>query len=147
MAKPCKFCGSLKHTGFNCQKRERKPMNKVSQKRLDNPPPQKTRKPMNKSGKSAKKHTATSSLWKKLNPPDHSGYWYCLIGGAALSDKQDSGVLQINVCHKLSKARRKDLQEDQNNLFPGCQAHNKEQGSRSLEEYLEGPHQIRCGDF
>lgn len=144
MSKPCKFCGGTDHTGFTCRNRERKPMNKISKKRLENPPPPKIRKPMNKVGKSAKKHAKTSNTWKELNPPDHQGYWYCLIGGAALSDKSDSEVLPLNVCHKQSKARRKDLQEDQSNLFPGCPGHNKEQGSKSLEEYLAGPHKINC---
>ena len=30
--------------------------------------------------------------WKAANPADHAGYWYCVIGGGALSDGRADAV-------------------------------------------------------
>lgn len=148
MSKPCQWCGSSEHTQFYCYKKPRKPIAKISKKRLENPKPKKPQKPINKVGKRAIKWQETSKLWKQENPPDPwTGFWYCKVGGAPLSDKANSEALRLNLCHNYSRARRPDLAFELSNIFPGCQRHNKEQGSKSLEEYLNGPHSFSCGNF
>lgn len=99
-------------------------------------------------GKKALLWKETSRLWKQANPPDDYGHWYCKVGGSPLTDKaSDETALRLNLCHDLSRARRPDMAYNLDNIFPGCQRHNKEQGSKSLDEYLKGPHSEFCGNF
>jgi len=147
MAKACKWCGSDLHTQFYCFKKPRKEIVRVSRRRLENPPEKKKYKPLNSVGPRARKWNETSKQWKIANPPDANGFWYCRVGGSALTDKRNVDALRLNLCHDLSRARRPDLAFDLNNIFPGCQRHNKEQGSRSLEEYLASSHSPFCADF
>lgn len=146
MSKLCRWCGSSEHTQFYCYKKPRKQIAKISKKRLENPKPIKQKKPIKKIGKRAIKWRETSKEWKKLNPPNEYGYWHCKVGGALLSDKQDE-VLRLNLCHDKSRARHPSLAFELSNIFPGCPRHNKEQGSKDLDEYLGGPHSFSCGNF
>lgn len=147
MPKICKWCGSKEHTQFYCYQKPRKAIAKVSKKRLENPKPKKTSKPINKVGKKAKAWTLTSKEWKIANPPDSYCFWYCRVGGSALTDKRDVDAFRLNLCHDLSRARRPDLANEISNIYPGCQKHNKAMGSTSFEEYMSGDHDSRCGDF
>lgn len=89
----------------------------------------------------------TSKQWKIENLPDHDGYWYCKVGGGALTDgKQDAlGGLPFNLCHDIARARDNTKKHDFANLYPGCPYHNRDQGSRSLAEYRESNPRKRCG--
>lgn len=148
--KICPYCVKKGHSGFYCRNKPYKPIPKVSKKRLENPAIPKKQKPIKRVGKYGKKWEETKVLWKKENPSDQSGFWYCTIGGAALSDGRNSeasGCFRLNVCHNKSRARSKKLAYDLNNLFPGCPKHNKRQGSKSLEEYLKQENDLKCGNF
>lgn len=146
--KICKICNVKGHSKFYCPNKPYKPIPKVSAKRLANPPAPKPKKPINKVGKKAIAWAQTSKEWKKQNPPDRwTGFWYCKIGGAALSDKSDSEALRLNLCHDKSRARHPELANELTNIFPGCQRHNKEQGSRSFDEYIASRPTPFCGDF
>jgi hypothetical protein len=147
--KICQICQELGHSKFYCRKKPFTLIAKISKKRLENPKPKKAPKAIAKVGKKGKEWIATSKEWKKQNPPDYQGYWYCKIGGAALTDgKHDTaGGLQLNLCHDVSRARDSTLANDLNNIFPGCQAHNKDQGSRTYNEYMATNPVVRCGNF
>lgn len=147
MAKPCKWCQSPLHTQFYCFKKPRKAIVRIPRRDIDEPRPKKKNKPLNKIGPRARKWNETSKLWKQANPPDSNGFWYCRVGGSALTDKRDIEAFRLNICHDQSRARRPDMAFDLENLFPGCQKHNKEQGSLSLEEYLASSHAPFCADF
>lgn len=143
----CRICESRDHTAFRCRLKQFKPIPKVSKKRLQNPVEKKPPKPINKIGKKAKAWRSTSSLWKKENPPDYKGFWYCKIGNAPLSDKGEDGALQLNLCHDISRARNSKMANELSNIFPGCQRHNREQGSKSLQEYLSTNYAKTCGNY
>lgn len=148
--KTCKICGEKGHSKFYCKKKPFKPIARVSKKRLENPEKYaKTKivKPINKVGKRAKQWSATSREWKTLNPPDSMGYWYCFIGQAPVTDKSELPGYRLNLCHDESRARRPDLAFELSNIYPGCQKHNKDMGSKNLEEYLASNPDMRCGDF
>lgn len=89
----------------------------------------------------------TSNEWKRNNPATHEGYWFCIVGGYALTDgNQDAvGGLRLNLDHNDSRARRPDRKYDLSNLNPICSKHNREKGSQSLTEYLETNPNKRCG--
>lgn len=146
--KICPICAELGHSKFYCRNKPFKPIAKISKKRLLNPVEKPKPKPINKVGKKAKQWIVTSKEWKILNPPDHQGYWYCKVGGAALTDsKQDSiGGLKLNLCHDVSRARDSTLSNDLYNIFPGCQTHNRGQGSMTLLEYLATDYIRHCGN-
>lgn len=148
MSRPCKWCDSREHTQFYCRQKPRKPIPKISKKRLANPPEPKPKKPIKAKGKKANQLDKTSKEWKEVNPPDFQGYWYCKVGGAALTDgKQDTiGGLRLNLCHDISRARDSTKSFNLDNIFPGCGRHNKEQGSKSLEEYLSTNYIKMCGN-
>lgn len=89
----------------------------------------------------------TTNEWKKLNPPSHEGYYFCVVGHSALSDgKSDTiGGLQFNLDHDDSRARRPDRKYDLTNLNPICPRHNREKGSRTLKQYLDSKPSLKCG--
>lgn len=147
MAKACKWCKSPLHTAFYCFKKPRKEIVRVSRRSLSTSFKVKKQKAINKIGPRARQWNKTSKLWKQTNPPDSRGFWYCRVGGAALTDKKDVEALRLNICHIESRARRPDLAFNLDNLFAGCPLHNKEQGSRSLKEYLASSHSPFCADF
>lgn len=75
------------------------------------------------------KWAKTRKEWIKRNPPNHQGYWYCVIGGKAL-DKYE-----MTLDHAIPRGRAPHLRHDLSNLNPMCQKHNFLKGSKSLEEY------------
>ena len=85
--------------------------------------------------------------WKNSHPPDFAGYWYCVIGGAALTDgQQDSlGGLQFNLGHDISRSRDPGSRLDTTRHRPICPKHNREQGSLSFAEYRAKKPSLRCG--
>ena len=145
--KKCPYCLEIGHSGYYCKKKPYKPIAKISKKRLLNPV-KKVYKPINKIGKKAKEWEKTKKEWKKLNPPDYYGYYYCKVGGYALTDYSfnNSGLI-LNICHDKSRARFPELAFNLDNLFPGCQKHNKNQGSMDLDEFLETNPDLKCGNF
>lgn len=89
----------------------------------------------------------TKNDWKDENPPDHMGYWYCVIGYGALTDgRRDAlGGLPLNLDHDISRVRDGTRRYDHDNLNPMCPRHNREKGSRSLYEYRQSNPKKRCG--
>ena len=148
--KVCKICGKLGHSQFYCKEKPYKQIAKVSRKRLASPEKPKINKPIRKVGKYGKMWEDTKKKWKEENPPDDSGFWYCKVGGAPLSDNKRityGYYYNLNICHDKSRAHHKSLAYELSNLFPGCQRHNKDQGSKTLAEYLSKDHTIECGDY
>ena len=91
-------------------------------------------------GKEQKRWIATRKEWIKNNPPDYGGYWYCIVGGRALTDKlseQEYGALLLTLDHNIPRSRAPELRHHLGNLNPMCPYHNSKKGSRSLEEYLK----------
>lgn len=149
MSKNCKWCDSKQHTQFYCRQKPHKPIPKISKKRLANPPEPKARKPIKAKGKKANQWDKTSEDWKKVNPPDFQGYWYCKIGGAALVDGKSNtvGGLRLNLCHNIARSRDSTQSFNLDNIFPGCQFHNKLQGSKSLKEFLDSKPNLNCRNY
>ncbi len=73
-SKPCKWCGDTRHFSFQCFKNpNRKPLTSSKNK---------VAKPLRRTAikqKVDEKWEATKKLWFSLNPPDHSGYYYCQL--------------------------------------------------------------------
>ena len=86
-------------------------------------------------------------LWKIANPPDFTGYWYCFIGGGALSDGQSDtmGGLRFNLGHDESRTRNRAKRLHTNKCRPICPYHNRGQGSRTFKEYKATDPRKRCG--
>lgn len=86
-------------------------------------------------------------LWKIANPPDFAGYWYCVIGGGALTDgKSDSlGGLPFNLGHDESRARNRSNALNTARHRPICPYHNRGQGSKTFAEYRATNPRKRCG--
>lgn len=150
--KVCKICEKIGHSRYYCKEKGFKQVkytastNKVSQRAPKKPT---ISKPIRKSGKYGEKWVSTKKEWKKLNPPDENGFWYCKVGGSALIDHNYSdfpGAYALNVCHDISRARSRSKAYDIDNLFPGCQRHNKLQGSKSLKEFLRSKPNLQCGN-
>lgn len=87
------------------------------------------------------------SEWKDNHPPDHAGYWYCTIGGGALSDgkRYAMGGYTFNLGHDTSRARSSATKYDTSKCEPICPKHNREQGSMTFEEYRDTNPSKRCG--
>ena len=147
--KICEICSELGHSKHYCRKRIYKSIPKISKKRLLNPKHNKVYKPINKKGKKAKAWDLFIPTWKENNPCDENGYWYCKIGGFALTDgKQDNlGGLILNLGHDISRTRDSTKITDLNNVYAICQKHNKLQGSMSFDEFLETNPDLKCGNF
>jgi 5-methylcytosine-specific restriction endonuclease McrA len=80
----------------------------------------------------------TRRKWIKKNPADFQGYWYCVVGGGALT--KDTLTLD----HNISRSRDPSLRHDLTNLFPMCGKHNFLKGSRSLKEYNDSKPDLKC---
>ena len=85
--------------------------------------------------------------WKAANPADHAGYWYCVIGGGALSDGRTDAVggLPFNLGHDISRARNSAIKYDTTRHKPICPKHNRGQGSMTFEQYRAKNPSKRCG--
>ena len=87
------------------------------------------------------------AAWKLENPPDHAGYWYCFIGGGALSDGQHDamGGYTFNLGHDISRARSSAQKYDTTRCKPVCPFHNRQQGSLTFDEFRAKNPSKRCG--
>ena len=146
--KICDICKEKGHSKFYCKNKPYKPIPRVSKKRLENPI-EKKRTPIKNFGKKAQKSYETTILWKKENPPNPNGLWYCKVGGYPLSDGRSEveWSLRFNMCHDKSRARYPSLAYELSNLFAGCPMHNREQGSMDLEEYLSTDYTKKCANY
>ena len=89
-------------------------------------------------GKQRNLWIATRKKWIKENPPDFSGYWYCVVGGGALT------IDTMTLDHDLSRSRAPQMRQELNNLNPMCGKHNFLKGSKSLKEFNDSNPDLRC---
>lgn len=84
--------------------------------------------------------------WKRSNPPDHAGYYYCVIGGGALTDGSGDSIggLPFNLGHNRSRARNPAEKYDTSDHSPICPYHNRGQGSMTFAEYRAKNPSKRC---
>lgn len=97
--------------------------------------------------KQFRRWSKTIKKWKQQNPPDFHGYWYCIIGGKALTDEQERlayGALPLTLDHNIPRSRAAVLRHYIPNLNPMCTYHNNDKGSRSLDEYKLTKPSKRC---
>lgn len=123
MAKPCRFCGSLQHTGFRCFKRPRK------EKAYKKPKPIRA-----VSKKTAQKRRDVSKEWYDLNPPDENGLWPCYLRIAPNCERFVNRQT-INLEHKKSKVRHPELRYVVSNIGAACQPCNKLKGSEDDTDF------------
>lgn len=71
----------------------------------------------------------TRKRWIKLNPPDHSGYYYCVYCGKGVK------VNEMTLDHIEPRSKRPDLRFELSNLAPSCYSCNFEKGSKKPENY------------
>jgi len=76
-----------------------------------------------KQGKVARKTNAAVAKWRKLNPPNHQGYYICYLCHRWIPANE------MQVEHVKSKARHPDLRTDLDNLQPACSSCNAKKGS------------------
>lgn len=91
--------------------------------------------------------TKTKKKWIKENPPEYGGYWYCIIGGRALTDipeNLDYGALPLTLDHDLPRSRAPGQRHNLDNLNPMCEYHNNDKGSLSLDQYLRKKPPKQC---
>lgn len=90
----------------------------------------------------------TKHEWKEANPPDFDGYWYCIVGGCALTDgtSDNLGGTYLTLDHDNSRSRSPEMRYDLTNLNPMCGKHNRRKASRSLQEYLATKPDKRCSN-
>lgn len=80
----------------------------------------------------------TRKKWIKENPPIWGGYWYCVIGGRALTDDPEKlayGALPLTLDHDIARSRDQSLRHELDNLNPMCGYHNSMKGSRNLYSF------------
>lgn len=93
---------------------------------------------LNQRGKKWHEWQETRKQWILENPADHSGYWYCVVGGGYL----DSDMLQLD--HDISRSRDTTKRNDLANLNPMCGKHNTLKGSKTLQEFRDSKPSLRC---
>lgn len=94
------------------------------------------------------KWSRTRKQWIIDHPEDFNGFWYCVVGGGALTvdrERLDYGALWLTLDHDISRSRDPSKKHDDSNLKPMCNFHNVNKGSRSLREYLQSKPRLRCG--
>lgn len=97
----------------------------------------------------AVKWARTRKKWIRDNPPDHAGYWYCVVGGGALTIDQDLvgyGACWLTLDHDISRSRDPSKRHDRENINAMCGCHNRKKGSRSLKEFKDSKPHLRCRD-
>jgi len=116
LPKPCKYCGTIGHTSFNCPKKPRKPLQ--------------TTKRMKKVGKIGKQLLDQAADFRKEHPGPQQCFYCLFIGIVELID-------DYCVEHTLSKTRHPEYRFDKEKLVISCHGHNEEKGSKDIDEYLE----------
>lgn len=113
---PCKTCNSPYHTAMYHKRLA-----------LQTKTTLKATKPMNKTGKVAKKTAQAVAKWKKTIEPNSRGYYTCYLCGKEVD--------YLMAEHRESKARRPDLRTEPDNLEPVCAPCNASKGSLSASEF------------
>jgi len=98
----------------------------------------KPKKPIKRMGKVGKQWVSDRNEWVGNHPPSHEGYWYCVIGGGALT------IDTLTVDHDISRGRDQSKRSDQDNLQPMCGFHNGDKGSLSTAGYLLRKPDLKC---
>ncbi len=106
---PCKQCGSVWHTAWQC--------------------PLLPRKAMNKTGSVQKKTAQAVANWKKTQKPNHQGYYQCYICGR--------WIPYLEAEHVKSKVRHPELRTDMDNLRPVCDPCNEKKGSKPVDNTID----------
>jgi 5-methylcytosine-specific restriction endonuclease McrA len=121
MPKPCKECGSLKHSCFSCPSKPRSPLKTTSTL--------KATKPLQKIGKVGKKTQAAMAQWKRKQKPNHEGYFICVYC--------ERWKTYTRAEHTDSRARHPESRTDQSKFDEACDECNERKGSMSAEEFIE----------
>lgn len=130
--KPCKWCEGTNHQSFQCFKRPKKvsSVTKITKEKK----PIARRKPIK--SKPDYRWLATRREYFRLNPPDHSGFYYCKITPCLLP-----GVpmlrAEVELDHIIPKSHDLSLKYVLSNLRPSHGLCNREKGSLSDEKYKE----------
>lgn len=139
MAKPCKGCGSIRHTAFACPRRPRKPLKTNKPLRAKSTLLQ--RKPIKRVGKVTQKWMDTRSEWVARYGSEGHVCHYC---GWLLSDNQflidDDAARKLTLDHLDARVRQPGLRYTFDNLVPACGPCNTMKGSLAHEEYLHACH-------
>lgn len=116
-AKHCKICGSGWHYQTFCPFKKKKAIKPESDK-------YKERKRL------------TNVKWRKANPPDENGYWYCYL---RISDRCPYRLTEETVRreHVIPRVKAPELTFDENNIRPACSYCNGLKGSRTIEQLSE----------
>ena len=132
-SKPCKWCGDTRHFSFQCRD------NPKVQARIKASYEKKPTKPLKRSTIKVKideKWEATKKLWFELNPPDHSGYYYCqLVPCLCPGVPMTKGECRLD--HIKPKGKYPLLKYVLSNLRPAHDFCNGFKGSLSDEQYKE----------
>lgn len=115
--KPCKHCGSDKHTSLMCFSKPRTALKS-------------NRKAINRVGPVTAKWIETRNEWIQQNHTE-TGTWNCYICYELLT------IETLTLDHVKSRSRHPELRFDLNNLKPCCASCNSKKGSRDLLE-MEG---------
>lgn len=104
----CGFCGDTGHTSIGCFKKPRKPIP--------------VRRKLNRVGKQGKRTAAAVTKWKRVQKPNHQGYFECYIC--------HRWITYLEAEHVKSKARHPELRTDPNNFKPTCTECNEKKRSK-----------------
>lgn len=117
MARPCIICGANSVSGYCFRHKRRKPMQRG--------------RAMKKIGRVGRAELDQRAQFFIDHDPPYLCV-YCLVIGI------DYPLLpeEVNVEHGESKARHVDRRFDKTNLYISCPGHNKEKGSRDIDEYI-----------
>lgn len=133
-SKPCKYCGDTRHFSFQCFKNpKRKPLANSS---FHNKKPTKSIKRSPIRIKVDKLWEETKKLWFELNPPDHSGYYYCQLKPCFFPGVPMTKA-ETRLDHIKPKSKFPLLKYVLSNLRPAHDYCNGVKGSLSDEEYKE----------
>lgn len=80
---------------------------------------------MNQVGKVQKRTAAAVAKWKRIQKPNHEGYYQCYLCLKMID--------YLEAEHVQSKVRRPDLRTDAGNLRPCCSECNRNKGSKSID--------------
>lgn len=110
--KHCILCDTIGHTKFYCPDRSTLLKNRTRTKN------------MTKWGKYTSKWNHTKKRWRKLNPPNHEGYYECYICKVWVLSSD------IEVDHIVPRSRAPELRYEMSNLAPCCHSCNFKKGSK-----------------
>lgn len=132
--KPCKYCESIYHQSFQCKLN---PKNKNKKNYIPVSAAKREYKPLKRTAikvKVDKLWEATKKLWFELNPPDHSGYYYCKLKPCFFPGVPMTKA-ETRLDHIKPKGSFPKLKYVLSNLRPAHDYCNGIKGSLSDEEY------------